>query len=174
MAEISYPWYQVTSGPELQQGDILSDCPHFLIPPIGQIGGVIDVRVERGDSIVISQSCDLEAGKIEDVVLCPVYSREELRHDPSLGKTHRWEDIRKGRMPRFQILNRCELEGHSRDYSLVDLAKIFTLPIDLVRRFAEDSGSRIRLLPPYREQLSQSFARFYMRVGLPVDLPKFN
>jgi hypothetical protein len=29
-----------------------------------------------------------------------------------------------------------------------------------------------RLLPPYREHLSQSFARYFMRVGLPVDIPK--
>ncbi len=31
---------------------------------------------------------------------------------------------------------------------------------------------RLRLLPPYREHLSQSFARQFMRVGLPIDLPR--
>lgn len=30
--------------------------------------------------------------------------------------------------------------------------------------------SRLRLLPPYREHLSQAFARFFMRVGLPVPI----
>jgi hypothetical protein len=35
-------------------------------------------------------------------------------------------------------------------------------------------GRRLRLLPPYREHLSQAFARFFMRVGLPVDIPPFN
>jgi hypothetical protein len=29
------------------------------------------------------------------------------------------------------------------------------------------------LLPPYREHLSQAFARFFMRVGLPVEVPPF-
>ncbi len=29
---------------------------------------------------------------------------------------------------------------------------------------------RLRLLPPYREHLSQAFARFFMRVGLPVQV----
>ncbi len=33
--------------------------------------------------------------------------------------------------------------------------------------------SRLRLLPPYREHLAQGFARFFMRVGLPVDIPAF-
>jgi hypothetical protein len=31
----------------------------------------------------------------------------------------------------------------------------------------------LRLLPPYRKHLSQSFARFIMRVGLPIDIPSF-
>jgi len=34
-------------------------------------------------------------------------------------------------------------------------------------------GNRLRLLPPYREHLAQAFARFFMRVGLPADIPKF-
>ncbi len=29
---------------------------------------------------------------------------------------------------------------------------------------------RLRLLPPYREHLSQAFARFFMRVVLPVEV----
>jgi len=32
--------------------------------------------------------------------------------------------------------------------------------------------SRFRLLPPYREHLSQAFARFFMRVGLPIPIEK--
>ena len=38
---------------------------------------------------------------------------------------------------------------------------------------AERGTKRLRLLPPYREHLSQAFARFFMRVGLPVDIPPF-
>ena len=33
-------------------------------------------------------------------------------------------------------------------------------------------GNRLRLCPPYREHLAQSFARFFMRVGLPIDIPE--
>jgi hypothetical protein len=28
-------------------------------------------------------------------------------------------------------------------------------------------------MPPYREHLSQAFARYFMRVGLPSDIPSF-
>jgi hypothetical protein len=31
---------------------------------------------------------------------------------------------------------------------------------------------RPQLLPPYREHLSQAFARFFMRVGLPTPVAK--
>ena len=56
---------------------------------------------------------------------------------------------------------------------LVDLERVFTLSVDALRTFAESKGERVRLLPPYREHLSQAFARFFMRVGLPVDIPPF-
>ena len=41
----------------------------------------------------------------------------------------------------------------------------------LVRELAASQGPRLRLNPPYREHLAQAFARFFMRVGLPVDIP---
>jgi maleate cis-trans isomerase len=31
-------------------------------------------------------------------------------------------------------------------------------------------GERVRLLSPYKEHLSQAFARYFMRVGLPRPL----
>jgi hypothetical protein len=47
------------------------------------------------------------------------------------------------------------------------------LNVLLVREFANAAGHRLRLLPPYREHLSQAFARLFMRVGLPADIPPF-
>lgn len=50
----------------------------------------------------------------------------------------------------------------------MDFHEVFTVP----REFLESllvarGGTRPRLLPPYREHLSQAFARYFMRVGLP-------
>jgi hypothetical protein len=47
------------------------------------------------------------------------------------------------------------------------------LPFPFLSSLAAANGKRLRLLPPYREHLSQAFARFFMRVGLPTDIPKF-
>jgi len=53
---------------------------------------------------------------------------------------------------------------------IVDFGRIFSLPKAFVHQFAAKQGKRLRLSPPYREHLSQSFARFFMRVGLPQDI----
>ena len=51
--------------------------------------------------------------------------------------------------------------------------RLFTLPKAFLQRFAEASGPRLRLIPPYREHLAQALARYFMRVGLPHDAKVF-
>jgi len=41
-----------------------------------------------------------------------------------------------------------------------------------LRGLAQRGEPRLRLRPPYREHLSQAFARFFMRVGLPTDIKR--
>ncbi len=174
-----YPWYEQVSGPELQQGDILLGCPVFLIPPDALGFGEHVVTIERQNVIVISQSCDLALRAdgscgADDVILAALYVRHELKDDRTFGKNKAWEEARKGRFPRYHVLNRCEIPGCELDYMLVDLERVFTLSVAAVRAVATAEGrQRVRLQPPYREHLSQAYARFFMRVGLPVDVPKF-
>ncbi|MFH1921742.1 MAG: hypothetical protein ABIP48_17905 [Planctomycetota bacterium] len=179
---VRYPWYGAVSGPDLEQGDILLDCPVFLIPPdaVRQPGDhAITIERQRQNVIVMTQSCDLAVrrdGKCnaDDVILAALYSRHELKKDKHFGKLHGWEQARKGGFPRYHVLNQCGIPGHELDYMLVDLERVFTLSADAVREVAAAEGKdRVRLLPPYREHLSQAFARFFMRVGLPVDIPPF-
>ena len=84
-----------------------------------------------------------------------------------------WEKARKGQLLGFHVLNKCDLEGFKRDFSVVDFRRVHSLPLGFLRNISGALGERIRLLPPYREHLSQAFARFFMRVGLPVDIPPF-
>ena len=90
------------------------------------------------------------------------------------GRKAAWDEARKGRLPTYHVLNRCELPGHDRDFQLVDFSRVFTIAVGLTRDLAESQGTRLRLNPPYREHLAQAFARFFMRVGLPVDIPPFS
>jgi hypothetical protein len=74
---------------------------------------------------------------------------------------------------RYHLLNHCELTDHKSDCRLIDLGNVFSLPFTLISQVAKERGDRIRLNPPYREHMSQAFARFFMRVGLPVDIRPF-
>ena len=74
--------------------------------------------------------------------------------------------------PAYHVLNECQLPKNQREFCVVDFRRVYSLPISFVRTRAA-RAPHLRLLPPYREHLSQAFARYFMRVGLPADIPKF-
>lgn len=174
-----YPWYTVVSGDELEQGDILQDCPVFIPPNIlaNELvaqGSQVRFSCQFMDVIVMSQTCDIVKGreKLKDVLLCAVWQRDDLNNDEFFSKKKGWEEARCGRLPAFHVLAKCDHKGFDGDVRLVDFRHLYSLPLDFVRARSQVS-SRIRLMPPYREHLSQAFARYFMRVGLPADIPPF-
>ena len=178
---MTYPWYCLINGDELEQGDILEHCPVFAPPPDLTLNSLEDgegiFEWEERDVIIMSQSCDLVKSreKVEEVLLCAVWNRLELAQLPggNLSSKGGMEQARKGRLAGLQMLNKCDLPHAETDFRVVDFRRTYTLPLDFCREFARKSQNRIRLLPPYREHLSQGFARFFMRVGLPTDIPPF-
>jgi hypothetical protein len=175
-----YPWYEIVSGSELQQGDFLDDCP-IIVPPekfvvpegTGRVENV-KVNVQTYDVLIMSQSCDLVQEKIDLVLVCPHWSLSEIEQANQFFRSDRGkEEIRRGNVPGYHMLASCELEGFEKEVRVVDFRAVFSLPMDFVKDFASRKGRRVRLLPPYREHLSQAFARFFMRVGLPVNIPAF-
>ena len=178
-APSGYPWFGVVRERVLEQGDLLRGCPRFALPAnAAHVEADLLITRETVDAVILSQSCDLAMrpdGECEasDVLLCSVYLKRDLTNHPVFGKEESWEEVRKGRRPFFHVLNECPIPGHEQDFVLVDFHALFTLAVPLVREFADQSGDRLRLLPPYREHLSQAFARLFMRVGLPTDIPPF-
>ena len=54
-----------------------------------------------------------------------------------------------------------------------NVREVFTLPRQVLETLlVARNRDRPQLLPPYREHLSQAFARFFMRVGLPAPITK--
>ncbi len=122
----------------------------------------------------MSQSCDLVQNKLELVLVCPIWSLSEFENkNPSYKGPKMKESLRRGYLPGYHLLNRCEIDGFKTDYLVVDFRNIYSVPFDFLVELSKKRGNRLRLLPPYREHLSQAFARFFMRVGLPVDIPQF-
>src|SRR6266566_3368492 len=129
----AYPWYACVTGDDLSQGDLLEACPVFVPPadlaerPLAEA----NVRLVERDLVVMSQTCDLAAGKLPDVLLCSVWNRSELTGD--LAKPETLENIRKGRYPAFHLLAACDLPGLEREVRLVDFRGTYTLPFSFAR-----------------------------------------
>ena len=166
-----YPWYQSHLWTGLEQGDLLPDCP-VVVPPTNlteallakegeEIG--IEMEVQRVRLIVMSQSCDLAEDKIDQVLLCGYFPASD-------HPKHTRSEIRKERFPALHMIEKCELAGHEFERQDVDFRTIYTLPKAFVISFASSLNERVRLLSPYKEHLSQAFARYFMRVGLPQPL----
>lgn len=68
------------------------------------------------------------------------------------------------------MLNAWTDSEDSMEIYIVDFHDIFTVPLPFLQGIAETGCGHLCLLPPYREHLSQAFARFFMRVGLPTDI----
>ena len=175
ISEITYPWYCLVDGDELEQGDILEGCPVCLPPSNLTINSSeANFKLTQRNVIVMSQSCDMvkDREKIKEALLCLVWDQSEHKKG-HLSTDKGMEEARRGQLPAHHVLNECKLPNAEREFRIVDFRYIYTLPLDFCREFATKTPNRIRLLSPYREHLSQAFARFFMRVGLPTDIPPF-
>jgi hypothetical protein len=175
---MDYEWYSVTQGNyDLQQGNFIPDCPIVIPPASIKEGEEVDVDVRLIDSIVLSQSCDLVNGKIDIVLVCPYYSLKSfIERLPEQEKTSKnavkktIDNLRKGYLPGYHLLNKDDSIEHLSDYQVVDFKNVYGVQYSLLQSIIESKENIIRLLPPYREHLSQAFARYFMRVGLPQDI----
>lgn len=137
----------------------------------------------RADVVVMTQACDLEHDKVSNVVVCPHLSLTEYKSLWEAGMTatsqtpsqKAWKshcnDVRDGLIWNLSILNSLNDSAINMDLRIVEFHEVYTAP----RLFLESLLDRrqqpwLRLSPPYREHLSQAFARFFMRVGLPLPI----
>jgi hypothetical protein len=177
MEHSSEPWWStVERSAELRQGDFLPDCPVPIFGPEFQTSETpAPVEVKVYDCIVMTQSCDLVNEPAPPLVaLCPVFSVPAFEEAvPRMAKSGRWEHARQGRIEGVHLLGAVATPFGSRDSLVVDFRQIYSLPFGYLSRYAEEVNTRHRLQSPYLEHLSQAFARFFMRVGLPSQIPKF-
>lgn len=189
------PWYEtIEGGNSITQGDLIFNCPLLSwnsdnlsfkgSNEAETLFGATDAIA--ADVVVMTQACDIENYKVSNVILCPHISLSEYRlywdsemRGRSQNPTEKsWKshcnDICDGYLWNLSMINRYSIEGKiEMDVRLVDFHEVFTIPREFLEKLvAQRIEPRVRLLPPYREHLSQAFARFFMRVGLPVPIEK--
>ena len=165
------PFWASVRGPQLAQGDYLPRCPVPLFPAdYGGAEGYFSVGIESSESIVLTQTCDLANGKAQLVALCQFYAVSKVvASGGKLFTTDRLEEIRKGRVEGLHMIAAPDELG----VRVADFRDIYSLPVAFLAGHADSLGPRWRLKSPYLEHFSQAFARFFMRVGLPVAIPPF-
>lgn len=188
---VNFPWYQVLKNPKsenlgsseikldgdsyfiLEQGDFLFGCK--LIKPIRLNGSEMIVDSVEYDVIILTQSCDLLNKKVDLVSVSPIWPMSLLEQEnPWYKASDAKEALRRGYQPSYHLLNQCDLENFRLDYMIVDFRQIFAVPFTQIINSFLNVRNRLRLLSPYKEHLSQAFARYFMRVGLPTDISPFS
>jgi hypothetical protein len=186
---MSDSWYShVDAEIPLTQGDLIIDCPVIAWAPGPlNLSGSQESEVLKGatiaiqaDVIVMTQACDLENHKVDKVILCPHISisdyrksweeeKKKLKQNPTPKAWGSFfADIRDGFVWNLAVLNAGESGDLKTEHRVVDFHDVYTIPRSFLESLLKQRGSpRLRLNPPYREHLSQAFARFFMRVGLP-------
>lgn len=188
-------WYEaVSSDIRLTQGDIILNLPVINWKDDSDLDVSTDLSEEvlkrafeciTDDVIVMNQACDLENNKVKNVVLCPHFAldvfkknwEDEARENSQNPTAKAWakfcDSVKDGYQWNYCILNKGEVGSTILTHRIVDFHEIYTLPRPFVESFLKEKGKpRLRLLPPYREHLSQAFARYFMRVGLPNSVDK--
>ena len=192
----TYTWYEKVNLEEpLSQGDLIRACPVLTYsevePALGEsINKALEsaVTAQEADCIIMTQACDLAFARVREVIMCPVYDIEQFRplwddQKKKQGQNpteNAWRsnlnEIREGKIWNLTLLNHQEEAGSQTPipFQVVDFHEIFSLPRSFLDWWVkQNQQERVRLLPPYREHLSQAFARYFMRVGLPEDIPQF-
>jgi hypothetical protein len=197
MPAMNEPWYEIVPAEDrITQGDLVLDCPILGWDPnhLPELSRTEDgseevlhqfVRTVRADLVVMTQACDLEHNKVANVVLCPHLTLSEYRslwaeamtrlgQNPSEKAWRRaCDDIANGYVWNQAFLNGWHDGGLATEHRIVEFHEVYTLPRALLESIlAQRKQPRLRVRPPYREHLSQAFARFFMRGGLPTPLDK--
>jgi hypothetical protein len=175
-------WWTTTSGPGLEQGDLLRGLPIVRIGGVDLAGDSATVRsdVEVIDAIIVTQTCDLVNDKVGTALVARVVGWAEFvaaqveAGNMAVRSAAFRRSLIRGDVPPLTLL-------HARDaapglpWSVVDLRELHVVERVRVDAHVErsDHRPRLRLISPYREHFAQAFARFFMRVGLPHDAGRF-
>lgn len=178
--DVDPTWYDVVNGSTLEQCDLLPGC---RVPIASEVapdteGADFALDVKTVDLIVLTQSCDLAHGKVKEVLLGRVYSwnsvveTEVKRGNQSIKGKQTRENLQRGAIPNLCLLHR-RVDAPVLEWSVVDFHSLYTLSVAALTSHVGRLGPRLRLRSPYREHVAQAFARYFMRVGLPLDAAAF-
>ncbi len=143
----------------------------------------LPVKVDKADLIIMTQACDIHNGKVKNITLCRIYPLNEYLVEAGLAPKKPLDsrakvrsligDLGSDRVGNMYLLDQPGSNpygGVFEDFLVVKFDESINYPLGLIeQRILSEEGEMMKLLPPYREALSQAYATFFMRVGNPID-----
>ncbi len=175
---MSNSWFEVINQSVLEQGDLITDCKIFrpVHAESQKDDSVVTIAEEIHDVIILTQTCDIENRNVEEVLVARVVTYGNLIAEFGGADIRRSRTYRKTALdnviPAYLLLQERTIPPIL-EWSLVDFHNLFTIPRSLLSEITSGKGDRLRLVPPYKEHLAQSFAKYMMRVALPATLDAF-
>lgn len=175
-------WYSVVNGrnldpvDQLEQGDILRDyqlarVEEVLKPEANET--TVKVKVLKTDIVVLTQSCDIPKISQQSILVAELNTYDHLAEMNSDVRGDKWrKKLIEGLITGLFLLHENP-ERPEFPWSIASFRDLHVLQKSDVLNFAASDHDRLRLNSPYKEYLSQGYARFMMRVGLPAGATLF-
>ena len=153
-------------GEPLDQGDLIDACPiltvaHFEVND----PRALQVKVTYQRVLVVTQTCDLANDKTTLANAAAVLDAQQMVEDGTLKPSDIKGPLRGGRIWGLYFLPADATLGLSE--MIVDLRRLHTVRLDLLRELCRAGKRRGRVQPLYREHLAKHFADTFSRIGLP-------
>lgn len=115
--------------------------------------------------LVLTQTCDLANQKVEDAVVASEFDAQQLVDRAILKPADIRGPIRSNRVWGLYFLPANSEMGLGE--MIVDLRRLHTVRLDLLRALCQAGKRSARVQTPYREHLAKHFADTFSRIGLP-------
>lgn len=179
----------IDASDNLNQGDLLQYCP-YTFQPIGEYystkkgtvaKGTIKIKIGLSPySIIMTNSCDMDWEKVEEIMLAPVTPLEthiakfKPKHFKDENEEAEWEKdwnnfrhlVKNKRMPRYHLLDElCRIKGHeTKEPLLIDFGYAYRLRLDFIKSFAEkdaNNSPRLTLSSVVMKEVLDRFSDFF-------------
>ncbi|WP_211653240.1 hypothetical protein [Planococcus alpniumensis] len=162
---------EVFSTEDISQGDIFFGFP-LMLPDPESIDKVVEVtkegieatvkyKVNTTNLIVLTQACDLSRDNgrlpVKSVVCAAI-------NDISQYKLQNVHNVNAQKVHSFYLLHKDDVlfkKSH-----LIEFKSTYTIPYELLSKYAQNYGNRVRPTSPILEKVSQQYGNFYSRIGL--------
>jgi hypothetical protein len=150
----------------LDQGDLIDECPILAVVEF-DVNNPDALAVKRTFQrvIVVTQTCDLANQKTTVANVATVFDAVALVQDRTLKAAEIKGPVRAGRVWGWYFLPASADVGLGE--MIVDLRRLHTVRLDVLRALCLAGKRRGRVQPLYREHLAKHFADTFSRIGLP-------